>query len=387
MRTLYLHVGMHKTGTTSIQQTLHAHRDALRRAGLSWFDAAESNHSRAVFSAFTEAPHAYHVNRRHGLHRPDDAAAHAARSRDALLAFLAEAPGPGLIISGEDIGMLGEGGIRRMLAAFRPLVDRIVVVGMVRPPRSFIASAIQQRIRGGAPLAEGDEGGVLPHYRARFAPFLTAPEVAETRLHPYTPATLHQGCSVATFLRLIDAPESLYPQLQVARANSGASHLGVVLAMAANEAVPVFLPDGSANPDRAPRLTRFLDALPGPRFVPPESLVAPRLARAAEDIAWMEAQLGMPFDAAETQPAPPGTPETDPRHLDWDETRSLMRAVNALLRELAQARNPNRPARPSPAGEPRQPPQSGPPALTPEQEARRAARRAQRRQEGRQAWR
>ena len=327
------------------------------------------------------------MNRRHGLHRPEDAAAHAARSREALSAFLADAPGPGLIISGEDIGMLGEAGIHRMLAAFRPLVDRIVAVGMVRPPRSFITSAIQQRIRGGAQLAEGDEGGVLPHYRARFAPFLDAPEVAETRLHLYTPATLHQGCSVATFLRLIDAPESLYPQLEVVRANSGASRLGVVLAMAANEAVPVFLPDGRANPDRAPRLVRFLDSLPGARFVPPASLVAPRLARAADDIAWMEARLGAPFDASETQAAPPGAPETDPRSLDWDETRDLMRAVNALLHELAQARNPNRPPRAAMGEDQRQPPQARPPAPTPEQEARRAARRAQRRQEGRQAWR
>ncbi|MBX9698642.1 MAG: hypothetical protein K2X74_04350, partial [Acetobacteraceae bacterium] len=206
MRTLFLHVGMHKTGTTSIQQTLHAGRAALAEAGLSWFAGAEPNHSRSVFSAFTETPHLYHVNRRHGLHAPTDAAQHAAEARAALTAFLHGAPEPGLILSGEDISMLGEAAIRRMLAAFRPLVDRIVVVAMVRPPRGFIASAIQQRIRGGALLDGIEDGGVLPHYRARFEPFLTAPEVAETRLHPYTPETLDHGCSVATFLRLIGAP-------------------------------------------------------------------------------------------------------------------------------------------------------------------------------------
>jgi hypothetical protein len=382
MRTLFLHVGMHKTGTTSIQQTLHTHQDALREAGFCWFAGAEPNHSRAVFSAFTEAPHTYHVNRRHGLHRPEDAAAHAAAMRAALLAFLAGAPGPGLILSGEDIAMLGEAAIRRMLGAFRPLVDRIVVIGMVRPPRSFIASAIQQRIRGGAPLEEEEDGGVAPRYRDRFEPFLTAPEVAETRLHPYTPATLHQGCSVATFLRLVGAPESLHPHLAVARANASASRLGVVLAMAANEEVPVFLPDGRANPARTPRLARFLDGLPGPRFTPPEALIAPRLARAAADIAWMEHRLGAPFPPAETQPAPPGTPEEDPRSLGWAELRTLAGAVNGLLREVAELRAARRGAPAGPA------PQEGRPAtLTPEQEARRAARRAQRRQEGRDAWR
>lgn len=376
MRTLFLHVGMHKTGTTSIQQTLHAQAAPLQEAGFSWFPAAEPNHSRAVFSAFTDQPHLYHVNRRHGLHRPAEAAAYAAACRDRLSAFLAGAPGPGLILSGEDIGMLGEAGIRRMLAAFRPLVDRIEVIGMVRPPRAFIASAIQQRIRGGALLETVEDGGVLPQYRTRFEPFLTAPEVDAVRLHPYTREALVQGCSVATFLRLIGAPEALYPRLAVVRANTGASRLGVALALAANEAVPVFLPDGRANPARAARLARFLDGLEGPRFTAPERLIAPRLERAAADIAWMEAQLGTPFAEAEKQPAPPGAPEADPRQLDWEEIRTLARALNDLLRELEAARSRHRAAE-APAR----------PPLTPEQEARRAARRAQRRQEGRQAWR
>ncbi|MBY0334491.1 MAG: hypothetical protein K2X49_27860 [Acetobacteraceae bacterium] len=377
MRTLFLHVGMHKTGTTSIQQTLHAHQAALREAGLSWFADAEPNHSRVVFSAFTGAPHLYHVNRRHGLHRPADAAQHAAESRARLTAFLHGAPGPGLILSGEDIGMLGEAPIRRMLAAFRPHVERIVVIGMVRPPRGFIASAIQQRIRGGALLDGIEDGGVMPHYRARFEPFLTAPEVAETRLHLYTPATLDGGCSVATFLRLVGAPAELYPRLAVVRANGGASRLGVVLSLAANRAVPIFRADGSANPERAARLVRFLDGLEGARFAAPAALVAPRLARAAEDVAWMERQLGTPFSAAETAIAGTGMPEPGLDSLSGDELDSLVRGLNGLFRELEEARAARR--RDGPEAPSRTP--------TAEQEARRAARRAQRQQEGRAGWR
>ncbi|MBX9698120.1 MAG: hypothetical protein K2X74_01730, partial [Acetobacteraceae bacterium] len=211
--------------------------------------------------------------------------------------------------------------------------------------------------------------GVLPHYRARFEPFLTAPEVAETRLHPYTPETLDRGCSVATFLRLIGAPAELYPLLHVVRANSGASRLGVVLALAANAAVPVFLPDGRANPARAARLTRFLDGLEGTRFAAPAALVAPRLARIAEDIAWMEAQLGASFAESEKTAAADGQ-EPDLHSLGPDELRALARAVNGLFRELEEARAARRQQQPA-----------TPDGLTPEQAARRAARRAQRQQE------
>jgi hypothetical protein len=338
MRQLFLHVGMHKTGTSSIQQTLAAHRAILDRAGLSWFEADEPNHSRAVYSAFTESPHLYHVNRRHRLHGPAEAAAFAAEQRRKLLAFLETAPGPSLLLSGEDIGTLGEPGIRRMLAAFRPHVDRIVAIGLVRPPRGFIASAIQQRIRGGALLDGVEEGAVQPRYRARFEPFLTAPEVAELRLQLYRPDRLIGGCSVATLLHQIGAPPSLYPMLEVSRANAGSSRLGVVLALAANRAVPVFLADGRANPERAARLTRFLDTLEGTGFAVPEALVAPHLDRAAADIAWMEARLGEAFTEAEKRPASGDLPASPLDRLEGEELLALARGLNGLFRELEAAR-------------------------------------------------
>lgn len=366
MRTLYLHVGMHKTGTTSIQLTLDTHREALQAAGYSWFPNEDPNHSRAVYGAFADRPHRYHANRRLGAHTPQAAEAFADASRARLAAFLDDAPGPNLVISGEDIAMLQEPAKRRLLEFLRPRVDRIIVIGMVRPPRGFIASAIQQRIRGGRTLEDLADGrGTLPDYRRRFETFLTAAEVAETRLHLYVPDALRHGCSVATFLALIDAPEALYGRLEVVRANAGTSHLGVALMLAANEAVPVFLEDRSANPRRALRLVDFLDGLAGPRFAAPDALVAGFLREAAGDIAWMEARLGIAFPASETTPDPADSLRaSDPRSLSWDEIRTLVQALNGLLRDRAGTR------RADDAAQRR--------ALTPEQEARRAARRAAR---------
>jgi hypothetical protein len=341
MRELFLHVGMHKTGMTSIQQTLHANRARLQRAGLSYFEAEEANHSRRVYSAFAEAPHLYHANRRHGLHRPEDAAAFAAESRDRLSAFLSGAPGPALILSGEDIGMLSPPGKRAMLEAFRPHVDRITVLGFVRPPRSFVASAVGQRIRGGAVEAELAQG-VAPRYRDRFGDFLDAPDVAEVRLRPYDRAALPRGgCAVSGFLALCGAPPPLYDRMEVVRANTATSRLAALLGLAANEAVPVFLPSGAANPERTNRLARFLDRLEGPRFEPPAALVAPLLDRAREDIAWVEGVLGQAFPEEEKRG---GGAEDDLRSLSWPEVQALARGLNALLREGEAARAARRAA-------------------------------------------
>lgn len=362
MRELFLHIGMHKTGTSSIQQTLHGSAELLQAHGIAWFPAAEPNHSRTVVSAFTAEPHRYPVNRRLGLHEPDAAARYAEACRDRLSAFLSDAPGPRLVVSGEGIGMLAPDGIARMLAAFRPLVDRITVIGFVRPPRSYIASAIRQRITDGATLATLRRRPVVPRYRGRFAPFLGAPDVDAVRLLPFTPARLLGGCSVATFLDAIGAPGTLHGRLPVLRANSGGSHLGGVLALAANEAVPIFLDDGAANPGRSARLARLLDDLPGSPFAVPEPLVALGLAASADDIAWMERRLGAPFDAAEKTAASDGAAE--PRPLDATEVRQLVLALNALLLATQPAgagpatatRRPREgpmPDRPTPDGPPR----------------------------------
>lgn len=377
MRELLLHVGMHKTGTTSIQQTLHAHVPLLQDHGYSWFDAGDANHSGAVYSAFTDKPHLYHENRRRGLHQPEDGARRAAACRAQLADFLTRASGPRMILSGEDISALRKDGVDRMLAAFRPLVDRIIVIGFVRPPRSYVESAIQQRIKGGETLAGLHRRPVTPRYRERFAPFLSAPEVYQVLLHPFTPETLEQGCSVATFLRLIGAPESLYPRISVVRSNTGGSHLARVLALAANEAVPVFGPDGGPNPGRAARLTRFLDGLPGPRFEVPAEFVAASLAACGDDIAWMEGQLGAPFAAAQKTTHEAGVGSAI-RPLGMDELRALVAALNSLIMDPRAARlagrvDPPGVASERPAPSPAPDGQSDPPA------AERLARRAERR--------
>jgi len=381
MRELFLHVGMHKTGTTSIQQTLFDHRPLLQEAGFSYF-GAEPNHSRPVFSAFTEEPHLYHINRREGRHEPGPAAAWAEECRAALEAFLARAPGPRLILSGEDIALLSDPATATMLAFLRRHVDRVTVIGFVRPPRSFMTSIFQQRVRGGTMLAEF-ESGISPGYRRRFKKYLDLAGVDALRLQLYTKEALVGGCSIATFLKLCDAPPELYPRLQVRRMNTASSRLGVLLNLAANEAVPVFLPDGAANPERATQLARFLEEIGGQKLELPPRMLATWLRQAQPDIVWMENALGQRFAPEERRPMPgaPGAAE-DFRSLSWEEIQTLTAAINALL----LGRRPDPSFRPRPSD----PPAAAAPPARPadaDREARRAARRLQRRMEGGRAWR
>lgn len=52
--TLFLHVGMHKTGTTSIQRFLQKNKGDLKSRRLAYLDGPEANHSLLALSVFEE---------------------------------------------------------------------------------------------------------------------------------------------------------------------------------------------------------------------------------------------------------------------------------------------------------------------------------------------
>ena len=346
-RHLFLHVGMHKTGTSAIQNTLFAQRALLAEHGFGYFDAVV-NHSALVFMAFAERPERSWHAARVGMKDPATLAATAAANRDRLQAFLERSPHPKLIISGEEISSLDPGGARRMLEFFRRHVGRITVIGFVRPPRSFIASALQQRIKGGKTVATIGQR-LYPAYRNRFSPYLQAGDLAETVLQMYAPGELVAGCSVATLLSLIGAPPGLHGQLTVRQENASMSRTAVALCLAMNEQVPIFR-NGLPNQERAKGLLDILMRVPGPRFTMPAAVLDQLAARPAvrEDIAWMEQALGRSFEGLDTAGEPGGEQHASPEawaaaeltSLGRDELHRLMTTLNARL--LAEQRRGGR---------------------------------------------
>lgn len=97
--TLWLHVGTHKTGTTSIQEAIVARKDALRAAGIAVFP--EANAWR--LANFFIRPSLRTTPRLQGLPLPE--LADLDREMASLAAFRAENPGD-LIISSEEFCML-----------------------------------------------------------------------------------------------------------------------------------------------------------------------------------------------------------------------------------------------------------------------------------------
>ena len=143
MNSCIVHIGMHKTGSSSIQHSLRNFKDAqFVYAAL----GEDANHSLAIFTAFGTQPE------RHPLHRKADRGPialrdYAERVRGVLERSISVAQGRTLIISGEDISVLGEDELQRMRDFLEARFDSVTVVGYIRPPAGFMASSFQQLVK------------------------------------------------------------------------------------------------------------------------------------------------------------------------------------------------------------------------------------------------
>lgn len=159
MGRVFLHAGMHKTGTSSIQASLNS---GLSDPGFIYLDLGEPNHSGPLINLFGMKPESYHGNRKRGLTIQE-----LQRIREGLrssfddqLKSLGERT---TIISAEDACRMSI----QELALLRDSIARhghhVEVVIYLRPPLGYIESAFQQLIKGGQSIFRLENA--YPYYR------------------------------------------------------------------------------------------------------------------------------------------------------------------------------------------------------------------------------
>lgn len=288
MRRVVLHVGMHKTGTSSIQASLHDARAALAGQGIIYAPLGR-NHSVPIYDAFSKDDF---VHRRHRLRRTTDrvAISDAGKAhRLHLRASILEHRTSDFVISGEGIPRLSHMGTHRMVAFLRKFFQRIEVVIFVRPPASFLHSQVQQQIKAGMTLERLASAKFRINYQEFEKYFDILPRDA-IRTQVYAPDSLVEGCAVKTFCAVAGLPE-----VPVLRANDGLSRPAADFLLVANEILPVFGPDGLANPARSRYLVRT--RFPGPKFYAARDIVLRGLESSRDDIAWTNQVLGLDLAA------------------------------------------------------------------------------------------
>lgn len=313
---LILHIGMHKTGTTAIQEALAGYdAQGTRMARL-----RHPNHSIHMLTCFASDPTRYHVWVRQGL--PPD---RVLRIREAMRRELADElalPRQQLLISGEEMSLMLPPSIRDMAETLRARSPDVAVLAWLRPAASYIASALQQMIRAGQDHARLPR----PSYRARFEAHAATFGRAAMVYRAYHPG----ASSVGAFCDLVGIPRQ---EVADRRENVALSETALRLIWLLNRTGPPTTGTPARLAARSATIRHLALRFPG-RLDLPAELVAGGID--AADIAWAEAETGLTLSQ--------GLPDIDPdraqRRLEaWlvDVTDAMDEALDEDLDRLGLA--------------------------------------------------
>ena len=157
MKTCFLHLGLHKTASSSFQQTCASNRKTLGKQGLHYpLFACEysrpkrlkiNNHSVPLRCLYDQNPKNYHINKRWKINRLDEAI----RDYDAQLTE-ALSRDASIILSGEGLSLLSGKALSQLVDRIRARGFEIRPLALVRSPLDYAHSIAQQLIRGGQHL-------------------------------------------------------------------------------------------------------------------------------------------------------------------------------------------------------------------------------------------
>ncbi len=157
-----IHIGMPKTGSTSIQRTLYKNLNdpAFFYAGL-----GNKNHGKLIASLFLEKGKLYPAYRKEG-YTSEDIEKVNKKTKKRLTESINSSIADTMIISGEGLAAaLSFEELINMRDFLHKYFHNITIVAYVRPPGAFASSHLQQKVKGG--LYDFDLKGVYPYYRKK----------------------------------------------------------------------------------------------------------------------------------------------------------------------------------------------------------------------------
>jgi len=199
---IFLHTGMHKTGSSALQRMLAGYDD-----GTTFYaDLGSPNHSLALRTAFDAEPEQIDTHRLRGR-----SASEIQRLKSEYLAALdvqAVRPGKRMILSGEGVCDLADEGIPLMRDQLATYAKKVTVFAYVREPVSFVNSYFAESVKHD--LIEFDVP--TPEYARRLGRFSDAFPHQDVHFRLFDPQSFEGGSLVTDFCKIAAVDRSQLPE-------------------------------------------------------------------------------------------------------------------------------------------------------------------------------
>jgi hypothetical protein len=324
MRQCILHVGLHKTGSTSIQASLAA---GVAAATYRYHGFGQVNGSEGLTALFSDTPDSYHLFQRRGWSKRKVEAYR--RQRATEFDTVLRTAGMDVVLSGEDASRLSRSALTRLREYLAARGCRVAVVAYLRPWHGYIESAFQEDCKARLPsllLPQGRDDTqrqvlrpLSLDYRAVIESFDSVFGRNAVRILGYFPKSFLSGCVVEDFCQQLGV---LADPRMIVRSNQSLSRPAVQLLYAYRRFCPAsaggtfaFLSDQL--------LVNELYAIDGPPLRLHSSVTAPRIVEVEGQRAWIAERIGCSFDddaapnALDAIRTESDLFDFDPRALEW----------------------------------------------------------------------
>ncbi len=209
---VFFHIGLHKTGSSSIQQSLKSYDDG----STFYADLGLANHSEPLISIFSSKSLKYRNFINQGLNR-SQIESFKKISLKKLNAEINKDRNQ-MILSGEDLSDLGEDDIKKLISFFDEKKIKLIFIAYIRNPKDWRKSTFQQKIKGGECYVKNafSENFRLLGRLQRFNLFLGSNDFI---IKDFSRSKLKKGCVVSDFCNEIN----IDPPNQIINANQSLS--------------------------------------------------------------------------------------------------------------------------------------------------------------------
>jgi hypothetical protein len=283
---IIVHAGMHKTGSSSIQDTF----SKADITPVEYLPDTPANHSGLMMLLFMEKVENFHSFRARGKTRPQLLEERKV-AQEQLTQYFADTRAETVMISGESISGMNLRETERLAEFLYAQTKNVQVIAYVRPPCSFITSSFQQKLKSGD-RKKFQPSELWPDYRRRFAKFFRVFGKDNVTLRPFIRGEMKDGnvvLDIAEFLGVRIAEED------VVVSNESLSLEATSLLYAQRNLGKGML----TGFDRVHRINKdFIQLLSGigtRKMAFSRSLLEEIVQDQAADMEWIEARLGRKF--------------------------------------------------------------------------------------------
>lgn len=289
IKTIFLHIGVHKTASTTFQKIAYVNRETLKSKGYLFPEfrigrAPINNHSIPLVSLFHPAPETYQINVLHGITGVESVANLHDAYREQLRAQLNQFDGHSLLLSGEGISTFDKEQVENLktfLLGFTNKNVQFKVILFCRHPVAIVTSRIQECIKHGI-LSVDDavkremnkDAGYYLNIISTFSAVFGSENLTVLR---FEDAVKHPAGPSAALLSTIGVDLTGIEFQDNHRFNRSMSYESVAIIGGINDRVPLIV-DGKKNQERDALNEYSLRAIPGIKF---------KMSAKAQDEIWL----------------------------------------------------------------------------------------------------